>query len=250
MRHVLDQTAHRPFPPPAAPWIMRQRWHDVLFAHWPVDPQQLRRVLPSALRPFLDVFEGRAWVGVIPFWMSHVRPRFVPPIPGLSSFPELNVRTYLTIRDKPGVFFFSLDAANRSAVLGARIAFALPYFQARMSVVDDSPRGRAVRYASERLEPPMPAEFRGSYGPIGPAYQARPGSIDYFLVERYCLYTTRANTIVRVVIHHLPWPLQPAEASIERNTVARADGLSLPPEPPLLHFARTLDVLVWWPERA
>jgi uncharacterized protein len=260
---LLDQTAHRPFPPPAAPWIMHQRWHDVLFAHWPLDPADVLPALPPLLRPFLDTFGGRAWVGVIAFWMSNVRPRFVPPIPGLSTFPELNVRTYLTIDGKPGVFFFSLDAANLSAVLVARAAFSLPYFHARMSVVTaechvgdrinaSRPPPSAsgyVRYASERLEPPQPAQFRASYGPVGPGYQAQPGSIDRFLVERYCLYTTRGSSILRGAIHHCPWPLRPAEASIEINTVAHANGLALPSAPPLLHFARKIDVIVWWPER-
>jgi uncharacterized protein len=261
---LLDQTAHRPFPPPAAPWIMHQRWHDVLFAHWPLDPADVLPALPPPLRPFLDTFDGRAWVGVIAFWMSNVRPRFVPPTPGLSTFPELNVRTYLTIDGKSGVFFFSLDAASRSAVLVARAAFSLPYFRARMSVVTaerhvgdriDSSRPLPgatghVRYVSERLQPPRPAEFRASYGPIGLVYHAQSGSIDHFLVERYCLYTTRGITILRGVIHHCPWPLQPAEASIELNTVVQADGLPLPDTPPLLRFAKELDVLVWWPERA
>lgn len=241
---------------------MRQRWHDLLFAHWPADPREIRAVLPPALRPFLDTFDGLAWLGVIPFWMSHVRPRFMPPIPGFSTFPELNVRTYLTIDGKPGVFFFSLDVTSRSAVVGARVAFSLPYFHARMSVMAGRHIGdrlaspapalprAAVQYVSERLQPPVPAEFRARYGPIGPARRARPGSIEFFLVERYCLYTTRAGNILRAVIHHLPWPLQPAEASIELNTVAAAGGLRLPSHPPLLHFAKELDVVVWWLERA
>jgi uncharacterized protein len=257
---LLDQTAHRPFPLPAAPWIMHQRWHDVLFAHWRGDPDNILAVLPAALRPYLDFSEGHPWVGVVAFWMSDVRPRFVPAIPGLSAFPELNVRTYLTIDGKPGVYFFSLDATARTAVLGARLAFSLPYFHARMSVragrhigdrIDSSsPPGapQQVHHVSERLEPPLPAKFRGRYEPIGPVYHASPGSLDHFLVERYCLYTTRGSKILRAVIHHLPWPLQRAEASIEVNTVAQADGLALPNAPPVVHYAKELDVLVWWPE--
>jgi uncharacterized protein len=260
MSELLKHTAHRPFPLPERPYIAVMRWHDLLFAHWPVDADDVRRAMPEPLRPFLDLREGKAWVGVIPFWMSNVTGRWMPPLPGLSTFPELNVRTYVTIEGKPGVFFFSLDAGNLSAVIAARAGFSLPYFHARMAVWSDRHIGvrmpkmdqrfahSEVRYVCERLEPPLPAEFRAHYRPAGTVYTAKSGTLEHFLVERYCLYCTRRSEIMRTDIHHLPWPLQPAEAEIEVNTMAAADGLLLPEQAPLLHFAKKLDVLAWWPE--
>jgi uncharacterized protein YqjF (DUF2071 family) len=260
MSDLLTQAAHRPFPLPSRPYVGVMRWHDLLFAHWPVDPEHVRHAMPPALRPFLDIRDGAAWVAVVPFWMSNVRPRGVPAVPAFSTMPELNVRTYVTIDGKPGVLFFSLDCTNRSAVLGARMMYSLPYFHARMAVWSDRhvgvhmpsfspPATNEVRYVCERTEPPLPAEFRATYRAIGAVTLPQPGSIEQFLVERYCLYTTRAAHILRADIHHLPWPLQPAEAQIEMNSMALSDGIVLPPTAPLLHFAKQLDVLVWWPER-
>jgi uncharacterized protein YqjF (DUF2071 family) len=247
MQEILDSTAHRPYSLPKGPWIMSQRWHDLLFAHWPVAAYQVSPLLPSPLRPFLDVFDGRAWVGVIPFWMSSVKFRGIPAIPGLSSFAEMNCRTYVTVGGKPGVYFFSLDAESLSAVYGARLGFALHYFYARMSVVGKG--GPMIHYSSKRLQSPKPAELQGSYGPRSEIFHAVAGSIEHFLTERYCLYTVRGGRIWRGDIHHLPWPLQRAQAEIRTNSVAQSHGIELPATEPLLHFARELDVLIWPPAR-
>jgi uncharacterized protein YqjF (DUF2071 family) len=221
---------------------MAQSWHDLLFAHWPLPVATLRSVVPSALT--IDTFDGRAWLAVVPFHMTGVRPRGIPPLPGLSAFPELNVRTYVTVNGKPGVYFFSLDAGNRLAVEGARRLYCLPYFQARMEVAGD---GGGVRYRSRRVDRRgAPAELRGHYGPVGEVFRARPGSLEAFLTERYCLYTIgpRGATL-RVEIHHAPWPLQPAEAAFEVDTMTAGLGITRPAASPLLHFARRLDVVVW-----
>jgi uncharacterized protein YqjF (DUF2071 family) len=214
-----------------------------------MDADGVRSLLPRPLRPFLDTFEGTAWVGVVPFWMSHVRLRGMPQIPGLSTFAEMNVRTYVSVNGKPGVYFFSLDAENLPAVYGARIGFSLAYFHAKMSVRVDA--NDEVHYESRRLQKPKPAEFAGSYGPTSSAtFNAAPGSVDEFLVERYCLYTAdKRGRIYRGNIHHLPWPLQQARADIGINNVAQSHGLHLPEEKPLLHFAKQLEVLIWMPER-
>src|SRR4051812_21457415 len=250
MDEILQATAHRPYPLPSGPWVMKQRWHDLLFAHWALEPESVRALLPAPLRPHMDTFEGKAWVGVVPFWMSNVRPRGVPPIPGLSKFAELNVRTYVTVDGKPGVYFFSLDAENLPAVYAARIGFSLPYFYAKMKV--DVGAGDRVEYFSSRLQGPRPAEFAGTYGPSDSGtFNAVPGSIEEFLVERYCLYTAdKRGRIYRGNIHHLPWPLQRAQADIATNNVAQSQGIELPNEKPLLHFAKRLDVFIWLPERA
>jgi len=235
----------RPWPPPPSPWIMRQVWHDLLFAHWPLPPAALRPLVPASLA--IDTFDGQAWLGVVPFQMSGVRPRCLPPLPGLSAFPELNVRTYVALQGKPGVFFFSLDAASRLAVAGARRLFHLPYYRAEMAV---APEGEGVSYASRRVHPGAPAaELRGRYGPTGPVRPAAAGSLDDWLTARYCLYTVARGASYRCEIHHAPWPLQPAAARFEVNTMAAAAGLPFPDRPPLLHFARRLEVVVWPLER-
>lgn len=243
---MLTDTAHRPWPMPQEPWIMAMRWHDLLFMHWPVKSAALRPYIPAALA--IDAWDGTAWIGVVPFRMRGVRPRFTPSLPGLSAFPELNVRTYVIAEGKPGVWFFSLDAGNPIAVEVARDVFHLPYYNARMAC---TPIGEGVRYASVRTHGGAPAAmFQGQYRPTGPSYLATAGTLEHWLTERYCLYAAnRCSALWRSDIHHIPWPLQPAEAEIERNTMAEQIGLALPDTKPLLHFARRLDVVAWRPRR-
>jgi len=244
MHSLLKQTDHRTIPLPTRPWIMVQQWHDLLFAHWALAPEQVRRLVPSELE--LDLFDGQAYVAVAPFHMSGIRARFLPTFPTLSRFPELNVRTYVRYRDVPGVYFFSLDAGSLPAVWGARAGYALPYFHAEMSVKTTPSQ---IEYASRRLQHPRPAEFLGRYWPASEPRQREKGSIEHFLTERYCLYVVRSERVSRAVIHHLPWQLQDAEAEINLNTMAEAAGIELPDSKPLLHFSRFLQVLIWWPEK-
>jgi uncharacterized protein YqjF (DUF2071 family) len=219
---------------------MTQSWHDLLFAHWPLDPDALRSRLPAGLT--LEVFDDRAWIGVVPFHMTNVAPRGVPLLPGVSAFAELNVRTYVTLNGKPGVYFFSLDAASTLAVIGARTLFNLPYYRAAMAVHTGTKR---VTYRSVRRSATN-AQFAGTYGPVGAVSPAAPGTLEHFLTERYCLYTaTRSGQTRRLDIHHLPWPLQSADAQIAVNTMAAASGVTLPAVAPLLHFAKRMDVLTW-----
>ena len=238
---TLAHTRHRPWPLPEHPWVMAQTWEDLLFAHWRVPVEDLRRVVPSELP--LDTFDGDAWIGVTPFLVRGLRPRLAPPLPFVSRFPELNVRTYATVGGRPGIYFFSLDAASWLAVFGARRLFRIPYFRARMSI---RRHGGELAYASRRMSfDGDPAAFHASYRPTGPRFEAEPGSLEYFLAERYCLYTFDERLrIHRADIHHPPWPLQRAEAEIPHNTMV--EPLRLPLRgPPLLHFARRQDVLVW-----
>lgn len=239
---VIAQTDNRPWPVPGEPWVMAQTWRDLLFAHWPVDPGALARVLPPGLEP--DTFEGRAWVGVTPFEVSGLRPRGGLPVPRLSRFPELNVRTYMTLEDKPGIFFLSLDAGSLLAVLGARRAYRLPYFRARMSIVRED---GTIHYESDRSSPDgEPAAFAADYRPTGQVFHAAAGTLEYFLTERYCLYTLDdARRPLRADIQHPPWPLQIAGATIRRNTMTRPWGIRLPDEPPLLHYSHMQQVLIW-----
>jgi uncharacterized protein len=222
--------------------MVAQSWRDLLFAHWPVPATSLRPLVPAGLE--LDTFEERAWIGVVPFRMKGIRARWLPPVPWLSAFAELNVRTYVTFGGKPGVCFFSLDAANPVAVASARRWFHLPYMNAAMTC---RAAGDAIEYSSRRTHREAPAaEFRARYGPTGPVTPAEPGSLTHWLTERYCLYTTdKRGRVLRAEVHHEPWPLQPARAEIAANTMASAAGIILPNEPPLLHFARRLDVHIW-----
>ena len=217
---------------------MEQTWNDLLFAHWPVPAQMLRPLVPASLA--LDTFDGESWVAVAPFHMTGVRPRFVPPIPGISAFPELNVRTYVSFDGKPGVFFFSLDAASRLAVWAARSTYHLPYYFAKMEARTD---GNWISYSSSRKN--AKANLRAQYRAIRPVEVRAPGTLEHWLTERYCLYTVRGRSVFRAEIHHEPWPLQDAEAEFGENTMARAAGIQLPGIPPVLHFAKRLRVLVW-----
>src|SRR5579859_7418678 len=207
----LKEISHRPWPLPASRWVMAQSWHDLLFAHWPVEISALRRAVPSTLA--IDAYQGQAWLGVVPFRMSGVRLRGTPAVPWLSSFPELNVRTYVVAEGKPGVWFFSLDAANPVAVELARDGFHLPYYTAAMTC---ERQGQRIRYASVRTHRhAAAATFQGDYHPIGPVFHAAAGSVEHWLTARYCLYAAnRRGDVWRGDIHHVPWPLQPAEAEL------------------------------------
>ncbi|HEY0516782.1 MAG TPA: DUF2071 domain-containing protein [Solirubrobacteraceae bacterium] len=232
---------------PRRPWVMAQTWRFLLFAHWPVEAAKLREVMPQALPP--QTFEGSAWLGVTPFAVQDLRLRMTLPVPRLSSFPEINVRTYVTVAGKPGIYFFSLDAANALAVGAARLLYRLPYFPARM---DLDRAGQCIRYRSERVvgAAPTTADFHASYRASGPAFRAGEGTLEHWLTERYCLYTLDgAGRVQRTQIHHPPWPLQPAEAQLDRNTMGRELGVELDGQP-LLHYAERQDVVFWAREPA
>src|SRR6185369_1184001 len=241
---ILAVQSHRPFPLPQSPWVLRQEWHNLLFAHWTFPQEEVRTIVPQQLD--LDIWEGKAYVGVVPFLLRNMTPRGIPALPVISHFAEINVRTYVTHKGIPGVYFFSLDAANLSAVLGARFAYALPYFHARFRVRME---GERVCYQSRRLQRPRPAEFRGKYAPIGEVMEWKhpSDSLERFVSERYCLYAVSKRHVYRTHVHHLPWPLQPADAEVELNTMAFPLGLNLQGKP-LLHYSKSLKVLTWLPE--
>ena len=240
-RGVLEETGHRPWRLPNAPWFMGQTWIDLLFAHWRVDPKLLQAVMPPQLSP--QTFDGSAWLGVTPFVVHGLRLRGTWPMPFLSRFPEINVRTYVSLGEKPGIYFFSLDADSRSAVLAARRSYRLPYFR---SEIDVTAEGEAVHYRARRVSGDGPAaEFDATYSPEGAAHPAEPGTLAHWLTERYCLYPLDdAQRVCRADIHHPPWPLQPARAEIELNTMTAGIGLSLEEEP-LLHYSGRQDVVLW-----
>lgn len=247
---ILQINEHRPYPVPEEPWVMRQQWSTLLFAHWPMPAAAMRLLVPEALE--LDTYDGQAWVGVVPFRMRHVRPRWLPAVPWLSYFPELNVRTYVRMRDrgidKGGVYFFSLDATNPIAVQLARWTFHLPYFRACMTIAFG---GKRVFYTSKRTHRGAPgAALMADYQPVGPVYRSAPGSLEHWLTERYALYTVDPQGHAHIgEIHHEQWPLQHATAAIQANTMAGAAAMQLPACEPLLHYARKIDMVTWAPRR-
>lgn len=240
MHSSLKETGHRPWPIPKSRWTWRQSWCDLLFAHWPVPVDVLREGIPESLE--VDTFDGTAWIGVVPFRMRDVMLRALPAMPGVSDFEELNVRTYVTVNGKPGVWFFSLDASNRMAVWAARTFFHLPYFFADMKLEQ---QGEEVIYRSKRLNSDD-AEFRGSYRPTGPEYQSQSGSLEHWLTERYCLYCeTPDGKIKRGHVHHRPWSLQKAEMETASNSLLRPFHIADSEPPHCLHFSRNIDVVIW-----
>ena len=232
------------------PWVIRMRWLDLLFAHWPVDPAPLERLIPPGLE--LDRFEDQAWLGIVPFTMDDVAPRGVPAPGRFGTFPELNVRTYVRRRDDPadrGVWFLSLDAFSWSTVWGSRRFFHLPYVHARMT---SRRSGDEIRYESERDDRAWPAvRFSARYRPTGPVAPAERGSFDEWSTNRLKLFSVDSRRrLIRGDIGHPPWPLQPAEGEIDAAALAASHGIALPDDPPRLRFARRLDVHGWLPVRS
>ena len=236
---VLAETAHRPIALPAGPWLGQQQWLDVLFAHWRVDAAKLSAHVPAPLA--LELADGAAWLGVVPFQLQGLRVRSLPGVPGATDFLELNVRTYVSHAGVPGVYFFSLDAASVVAVLGARTFFGLPYHRASMrrEVRDGWTEYRCVRSKAPAIR------FAARYRAEGDVCTATPGTLDHFLVERYCLFTVRRGGVTRVEIQHPPWRLRRARAEIGENGMARPLGLELGTAPDLLHHAAYQPVLTW-----
>ncbi len=231
--------------------VMYQNWRRLLFLHWEVPADSLRRLLPEGLE--LDLFEGRAFVGLVPFTMEGVRPAGLPAVRGLSNFHETNVRTYVHHRGgRPGVWFFSLDAANAVGAALGRGWFGLPYYFARMSLgVVESEGVLRLSYASDRLYPdPRPATTRIEAEVRSPVEPARIGTLEYFLAERYLLYSASKRGILSTgQVHHTPYPLQVAELLSLEESALRAAGIERPDVPPLAHYARRVDVEVFGLER-
>jgi uncharacterized protein len=232
---TVDETVHRPWPLPADPWVLAQTCEEQLFAHWRVDAAALGDRIPDGLE--LDRHDGSAWLGITPFGVAGFRVRGTFPLPLVSTFRELNVRTYVTDGTKPGIWFFSLDVSSQLVVEAARRLYKLPFFRADITL---EPRRGRVFYECVRGEA---TAFSGSYRPVGNVAPAAAGSLEHFLTERYCLYASERGLIHRTEIHHRQWPLQPAEATIDLNTMA-PDGVKLDADP-LLHYSAAQDILIW-----
>ena len=241
---IVRESGHRPWAIPIQPWAIAQVWENLLFAHWRVPYDVLRRKVPRTLT--LETFAGDAWVGIVPFHLRYLGSGRHSRTPSLD-FLELNVRTYVSAGGRSGVWFLSLDAASLLAVIGARVAYHLPYFWAAITM---NAGEHQIAFSSRRRYPgAAPVDFQATYGPTGDVFRAEPGSLDEWLTERYCLYSQdRAGRIYRGEIAHARWPLQPAAAAVAAEALAVSHGLVLE-EPPLLHFSRRLEMVTWRPQR-
>jgi uncharacterized protein len=245
MRHPLDAdrlaARHRPKGQP----VMHQTWGKLLFMHWRIHENVLRPHIPRSLE--IDTYGGSAWVAITPFTMWDIRalPPYVPPVPGLNSAHELNVRTYVHHNGVPGVWFFSLDANSTAAVLAAQTIYHLPYYYADIELKE---RGRKITYKLSRDDDP-PAEFKAEWKIGDPLPQSQPGSKEFFLTERYILYTENDDQLYRARIHHDPWPLQQAELIKWGSTMLEANRLAQPPNEPIVHYAEEIDVEIWYLEK-
>jgi uncharacterized protein len=225
--------------------VLAQTWVETCFLHWPVDAEAVRRAVPRKLA--LDTFEGRAWVTIAPLFIRASRPRLVPPVFPWATFPEVNLRTYATAGGTPGVYFLSLDCPSVVSVAAARAAYRLPYRLARIAMRREGPR-TAVRL--RRIAPgPRPAGLALAYEPVGEPGHAEPGSLDQWLLERYCCYGVgRLLGVLRTEILHPPWRLRGADVDLLDRTLGEAHGLPLE-GPPLVHLGCRQDVLFWAPRR-
>ncbi|GGK92875.1 hypothetical protein GCM10010844_09210 [Deinococcus radiotolerans] len=227
------------------PWVLRMRWLDLCFMHWEVPPALVQATLPRGVD--VDMRAGRAYVGAVPFRMEDVAPRLTPAVPGLSAFPELNLRTYVRVNGEPGVWFYSLDVTQPLAAALARTFFHLPYRRARMWV---DRQEDVTRYASVRTDLRTgPGAFAGAYRPVGAPLSPDPDSLEAWLTDRLLLFSAdRAGRVYRGRIHHVAWPLRRAQAQVRVNTLGAPLGFDLSGPPHLLHAER-LDVRAWWLDR-
>ena len=232
----VEDTTHRAWPLPSGRWVMGQTWESLVFVHWRVAVEELRPLIPADLE--IEEFDGSGWLGIVPFRITSLRARGMAPLPGLSAFNELNVRTYVRAADgKPGVWFFSLEATSRLAVLVARRQYRLPYFDARIALNDDGDR---IDVECSRLGKPGKV-FAGVFRATGDQAVSPVDSLEFFLVERYCLYAEGDGKLWRAEIHHAPWSVGSGEAEIGLNSIAPLPLSGAP----LCHVAGRQDVVVW-----
>ncbi|MCC5835963.1 MAG: DUF2071 domain-containing protein, partial [Opitutales bacterium] len=218
MHPALKRINHRPWPLPAGEWTWQQHWLDLAFLHYEIDADSLQSRLPRGLD--LDLYDNKAWLGLVPFRMAGVTRRQLPDLGPFSSFPELNLRTYVEVDGKPGVWFFSLDADSLPMVGGGRLLYKLPYYWSRMS---QDWQGDWCRFSSKRHF--SKARFSARYRPVGSVFHPKAGSFAHWATERYCLYSfSPAKGLSRVEVHHVPWPLQSAEVEIKESNILEVAG--------------------------
>ncbi|OCA87103.1 YqjF family protein [Pseudobacillus wudalianchiensis] len=239
MHEAFLHLKHRPFPLPSSPWVMTQTWADLLFMHWPIHPEALKPFLPASLQ--IDVYERKAWLGIVPFTVSDMRFRGLPSLPFLRSFLQLNVRTYVIYKGVPGVYFFNLDVNHLPSVLGARLFYSLPFRQTNMAAVMDT----SCHFQSSYSFGQNQEELDVAYKPSSLPYLADRGTFEYWAAERYCLFTERRKKLYRGDIHHTKWALQKAEAVIFHHTTAAFLSRAYFQQEPILHFSKEKQAFFW-----
>ncbi|WP_394138105.1 YqjF family protein [Cytobacillus oceanisediminis] len=241
MKKEIKITGHRPFPMPNSPWIMEQIWNDILFLHWPVPAEVMEKHIPPQLK--LDTYNGTAWIGIVPFWISKMRVRGFPPMPFMNSMNELNVRTYVEYEGRKGVYFFSLDANNPLAVTGARMLYFLPYMDAEMNVTHSE--GKVIYESRRKSGNSDRGHFFASYKASSNPYNSEPGTFDAWLTERYCLWVTKGNRVFRGDIHHTKWQLHEASCHIQHNSMASFLPREYFQGQPILHYSPQKHAFFW-----
>lgn len=242
----MDRTEHRPYPPPGGAWAGFQSWRHLLFLHWPVEGGIVRPYIPDGLE--LDTFDGQAWISVVPFRIREARARGLPPIPGFSSVDEINVRTYVRNRHgKKGVFFLKIGASKWWVAAGARMIFKLPYLSASISMQSEADRFQLkVSWDHNRGARSVTEQFDCGYRPGPEKVELKPGTLDYWLTERYCLFTAGGNGAIKIgEIHHRPWLLHPVEVDIAANTLLSDHGISLNGNPSIAAYSSRQDAILW-----
>jgi uncharacterized protein YqjF (DUF2071 family) len=226
---------------PSGKPIMHQSWGKLLFMHWAIDAGLLRPLIPAGLE--IDTYNGKAWIGVVPFTMWDIRalPSFLPAVPKLSAMHELNVRTYVHHNGTPGVWFFSLDCNSSTAVFGARTFYYLPYYNAELTLEQTNTK---IDYSLKRTDKPR-AIFDATWNIGPPLPVSEPDSLEFFLTERYCLYSEHKGRIHQARIHHQPWPLQTASLDSYSSTMLDVLGLPEPTAAPILHYAEEISADIW-----
>lgn len=224
-----------------------QRWRDLLFLHWEVPESVLRPLVPSDLS--LDAFEGRFYVGLVPFAMFGVRPWWLPELVSLD-FLETNVRTYVHHQGKdPGVYFFSLDAASTLAVAAARQMWGLPYFNADMSLSQDDSMNFSYR-ARRSKSRSKPATLQVTYTAEQQTRASQPDTLEHFLFERYLLFAERKGQLLKGQVHHAPYPVANARISHLEESLLAAAEVPVKGDPSLCHYSPGVDVEVFGPYSA
>ena len=240
--NIMRDIAHRPWPLPSKNWIMRQSWRNFLFTHWPIPTEILRPHIPSALE--IDTYNGSAWLGVVVFVMEGIYPRGLSSISLTPTFPEINVRTYVHYNGKPGIFFMSLDVGDWASYTIAKRWYRLPYKKADISFQKEGQTFYCQSVRKGKTNPPI--SFQVKYTPVSEVYFPKEGTLDHWLTERYCLFSTNNGiNIFCGEIHHRPWPLQKVEAEISRNTLLtpfKIDGTEVQP---IYHFSKGVDTFFW-----
>jgi uncharacterized protein YqjF (DUF2071 family) len=244
MYFELNETKHRPFPLPKSPWILTQVWNDMLFLHYQIDPTLLRSYVPEELE--IDLYEGKAWISIIPFKITKMRARGLPHFPYLHTYLELNVRTYVKYKGVPGIYFFSLDADKLLAVLGAQVGLGLPYKKAHMYFQQERDQ---FYFQSVRESSKQTYQLDVQYERKQILYEPLPDSLDFWLLERYSMYSILGNLIIRGDIHHDQWKVSMVHAHISTNTMLDfLQDEKLDPTPQHMHYSRRKRFLFFPPK--